>query len=91
MVTSEDSTSYLVVYHLIDDTLRDEDVVQSPANVLCARIRHVSPEGVGALLSRIKVSICVDKLRFSQEFRHPIPFLLGEASVPLVRLRIGQV
>lgn len=91
MVTAENSAPYLLVYHLIDDTLRDENVVQPPTDVLGPRIRHIRPEGVRTLLGRIEVPERVDKLRFGQELGHPVPFLLREAGVLLVCLGIGQV
>ena len=51
---------------------------------------HIGPEGVGVLLIRLKVPEGVDKPSL-QQLSEPIPLLLSESSILLVRLRVLQV
>lgn len=64
-----------------------------PADALSARVHHVCPESVDALLVRVEVSEGVDEtlLAPSQKIGETVSFLLGEASVLSVCLGVLQI
>ena len=68
MIGAKDVASDDVVADLgLENSLRDDKVVEPPSDVLGSRSHHVRPEGVHLFLVRIKVTIGVDK-SFFQKF-----------------------
>lgn len=75
---------------MFHETIRYDEVVQSPANVLSSSVLHVSPERVSASTIWIEVTECVGEA-IREKFIKTLAFFFGETGGTLVCLRISEV
>lgn len=90
MITAQ----YFRSYNAIDDrwiqSIRCNEIVQTPANILAARIVSVRPKCVRFLHARIQITECISEAK-RQQVGHAVSFLLCESGIFRIRFGISQI
>ena len=91
VIAAEDSTANETLAEVGRQPLREQTVVEPPADVFGTRVGHVRPEGVGAGRVGTPPPERVDEAATVEERRESLTLLDGEAGVLLVAFRVGDV